>query len=123
MGVAAMVQKPFHLPDSPHHHHHQQQLLQTEPIDENTTTSRKLPPSIRVISAEAEKESQKVRSLYEFGHGLQLGDGDMSWPLGGTLEPPPEIPEGPSDVDDNDAYGFLDYPTILVIDRADQRQP
>ncbi|KAI1480390.1 rab-GTPase-TBC domain-containing protein [Daldinia eschscholtzii] len=33
-------------------------------------TPRRPPPSVRVISAEAEKESQKVRSLYESGEGV-----------------------------------------------------
>ncbi|TRX92765.1 hypothetical protein FHL15_006439 [Xylaria flabelliformis] len=91
MGVAAMISKPFKIPESPHH-----QSPQLDIVNENTSTSHKLPPSIRVISAEAEKESQKVRSLYESGEALQLGDGDVPWPL----EPPPEVP---SDVDANDA--------------------
>ncbi|KAI1753824.1 rab-GTPase-TBC domain-containing protein [Xylaria castorea] len=95
MGVAAMISKPFKIPESPHH-----QSPQVEIMNDNTSTSHKPPPSIRVISAEAEKESQKVRSLYESGEALQLGDGDMPWPFGGTLEPPPEVP---SDVDANDA--------------------
>ncbi|KAI0485487.1 rab-GTPase-TBC domain-containing protein [Xylaria cf. heliscus] len=95
MGVAAMIPKPFRIPESPHHH-----SPHPEALNDTASTSHKLPPSIRVISAEAEKESQKVRSLYESGEALQLGDGDVPWPLGGTLEPPPEVP---SDVDGNDA--------------------
>ncbi|KAJ8128409.1 hypothetical protein O1611_g5226 [Lasiodiplodia mahajangana] len=66
---------------------------------------------IRVISAEAEKESQKVRSLYESGEVLQLGDGEVIWSLGQTLEPPPEAP---SDADGNDA---------LARNRANDQKP
>ncbi|KAI3341515.1 rab-GTPase-TBC domain-containing protein [Ustulina deusta] len=97
MGVAAMIQKPFQLPESPHLHQHQHP---PKAADDNTPTSHKPPPSIRVISAEVEKESQKVRSLYESGEVLYLGDGDVPSPIGETLEPPPEVP---SDVDGNDA--------------------
>ncbi|KAI0025708.1 rab-GTPase-TBC domain-containing protein [Xylariomycetidae sp. FL0641] len=70
-------------------------------------TPRVLPPSIRVISAEVEKESQKVRSLYEFGDGLNWEDGErpplpLPLPLpGGRLSPHEEVP---SDVDENDAH-------------------
>ncbi|TGJ87315.1 hypothetical protein E0Z10_g1424 [Xylaria hypoxylon] len=97
MGVAAIIQKPFQLPESPHLHQQP-----TKVVSDNTSTSHKLPPSIRVISAETEKESQKVRSLYESGEDLHLGDGDVPSPIGGTLEPPPKVP---SDVDGNDARG------------------
>ncbi|KAI1179626.1 rab-GTPase-TBC domain-containing protein [Nemania sp. FL0916] len=99
MGVAALIQRPFQLPESPR----LPQVAETEadiiPGD-NASVSHKLPPSIRVISAEVEKESQKVRSLYESGEGLQLGDGDEAWPLGPAPEPPPEAP---SDAVGNDA--------------------
>ncbi|KAI0401372.1 rab-GTPase-TBC domain-containing protein [Xylaria palmicola] len=84
MGVAAMIQQPFQLPDAPLN-------------DTASTTARTLPPSIRVISAEAEKESQKVRSLYESGELLPL---DVPWPPGQTLEPPPKVS---SDADGHDA--------------------
>ncbi|KAI0112146.1 rab-GTPase-TBC domain-containing protein [Nemania sp. FL0031] len=96
MGVAALIQKPFQLPESPH----LLQRSQSELVHDNTSSSHKLPPSIRVISAEAEKESQKVRSLYESGEVLQLGDGEVIWSRGQALEPPPEAP---SDADGNDA--------------------
>ncbi|GAW13139.1 hypothetical protein ANO14919_025170 [Xylariales sp. No.14919] len=95
MGVAAIIQKPFQLPESPHLH---QQPLNA--VSDSTSTSHKPPPSIRLISAEAEKESQKVRSLYESGEALHSGDGDVPSPIGETLEPPPDVP---SDVDGNDA--------------------
>ncbi|KAI1297357.1 rab-GTPase-TBC domain-containing protein [Xylaria venustula] len=88
MGVAAIIQKPFQHPEPP------------PAVTDTTSTSHKAPPSIRVISAEAEKESQKVRSLYESGEALQSGDGDVFSPIGGTLEPTPEVL---SDVDGNDA--------------------
>ncbi|KAI8624053.1 rab-GTPase-TBC domain-containing protein [Xylariaceae sp. FL1651] len=95
MGVSAIIQKPLHLSEAPHKQH-----VLTEAVNDTTSTTRKLPPSIRVISAEAEKESQKVRSLYEFGESLQLGDGEVPSSLGEPLEPAPEVP---SDVDENDA--------------------
>ncbi|KAI1344012.1 rab-GTPase-TBC domain-containing protein [Xylariaceae sp. FL0016] len=65
----------------------------------HTPTTRLQPPSIRLISAEAEKESQKVRSLYESGDGL-------NWEEGGgqshseRLKPAEEVP---SDVVETDA--------------------
>ncbi|KAI0541709.1 rab-GTPase-TBC domain-containing protein [Xylaria digitata] len=95
MGVAAIIQKPFQLPESPHLHQQPSNV-----VSDNTSTSHKLLPSIRVISAEAEKESQKVRSLYESGDALHFGDGDVPAPIGETLEPPQKVP---SDVDGNDA--------------------
>ncbi|KAI1428005.1 rab-GTPase-TBC domain-containing protein [Xylaria sp. FL1777] len=97
MGVAAIIQSPFQLPESSHLAQHQ---LQPTAVSDNTSTSPRPPPSIRVISAEAEKESQKVRSLYESGEILPLGDGDVPLPIGETLEPPPEVL---SDMDGNDA--------------------
>lgn len=67
------------------------------------------PPNIRLISAEAEEESQKVRSLYTSGEGLNWEDAG---------EPPPQPGDGadsqlasdvPSDAEhnDNDTYDFL----------------
>ncbi|KAH7027864.1 rab-GTPase-TBC domain-containing protein [Microdochium trichocladiopsis] len=56
------------------------------------------PPNIRLISAEAEKESQKVRSLYTSGEGLNWEDvGEPPPPLGGapsqfTSDSPLELP-------------------------------
>ncbi|KAI0518181.1 rab-GTPase-TBC domain-containing protein [Xylaria bambusicola] len=97
MGVAAIIQKPFQLPESSHAHHPQQP---PNAVSDNTSTSHKPPPSIRVISAEAEKESQKVRSLYESGEVLPFGDGDVPSPIGEAFEPPQEVL---SDVVGNDA--------------------
>ncbi|KAK5631309.1 hypothetical protein RRF57_007023 [Xylaria bambusicola] len=102
MGVAAIIQKPFQLLESPHVHQPEQP---PNAVSDTTSTTHKPPPSIRVISAEAEKESQKVRSLYESGEILPWGDGDVPLPIGEAFEPPQEIL---SDVVGNDAYDFLD---------------
>ncbi|KAI1817150.1 rab-GTPase-TBC domain-containing protein [Poronia punctata] len=96
MGVADIIQKPFQLPELPQHH--KLVLPDSDFVTDDASTTPKLNPSIRVISAEAEKESQKVRSLYEPGEGP---DRDVPLPLGGTHAPPP--PEVPSGVDGNDA--------------------
>ncbi|RYO77116.1 hypothetical protein DL762_009467 [Monosporascus cannonballus] len=60
------------------------------------------PPSIRVISIEAEKESQKVRSLYESAEGLNWEDGGGCPSLDERLEPAAEE-DVPSHGDGNDA--------------------
>ncbi|KAI1269499.1 rab-GTPase-TBC domain-containing protein [Xylariaceae sp. FL1019] len=103
MGVADIIQPPTN---------------DTPSTPTSTGGGSKLPPSIRVISAEAEKESQKVRSLYEFGEGLHPGDGDRPSSFGELLEPTPEVP---SDVDENDAYGFLNYPPSFPFDPANRK--
>jgi hypothetical protein len=59
-------------------------------------------PSIRVSSMDVERESQKVRSLYESGD-------DLNWEDGGRvsfverLEPTAEVP---SEEEENVVYGF-----------------
>ncbi|KAI1354206.1 rab-GTPase-TBC domain-containing protein [Xylaria sp. FL0043] len=102
MGVAAIIQQPFQLHEPSHLNPPPQSPKPvTVTVTDNTSTSLKPPPSIRVISAEAEKESQKVRSLYESGEVLHSGDGDVPSPIGEAFEPPPEVL---SDVDGNDAH-------------------
>ncbi|KAK7977578.1 TBC domain-containing protein [Apiospora saccharicola] len=64
-----------------------------------TPTTPQSPPSIRVIPVDIERESQKVRSLYEPG-GLNWEDGGRHSALSARLEPTEEVP---SDVDENDA--------------------
>ena len=64
------------------------------------------PPSIRVISVEAERESQKVRSLYETTGGLNWEDGKRPASHDGRLESQVDVP---SNGDENDAYGFLEH--------------
>ncbi|KAK6193870.1 Allantoicase [Pestalotiopsis sp. IQ-011] len=72
-----------------------------------TPKSARHPPSIRLISVQVERESQKVRSLYEPGEVLRWEDGaPPASSHGERLEPTVEVP---SDVDEN-SYGFLDYP-------------
>ncbi|RYP59253.1 hypothetical protein DL769_008608 [Monosporascus sp. CRB-8-3] len=70
-----------------------------------TNTDRHHPPSIRVISVEAEKESQKVRSLYESADGLNWEDGGRCPSLDERLEPAEAAEEEdvPSHGDENDA--------------------
>jgi hypothetical protein len=61
-------------------------------------------PSIRVSSMDVERESQKVRSLYESGEDLNWEDGGrVSYPE--RLEPTAEVP---SEEEENVVYGFLE---------------
>ena len=78
-------------------------------------------PSIRVVSMEVERESQKVRSLYESGDTFlhwQDGGQRVSASFGDSrLEPTEEVP---SDEEENVAYGFpcfsrLERPSPLVL--------
>ncbi|KAL9949778.1 hypothetical protein ACHAO5_000442 [Verticillium nonalfalfae] len=55
-----------------------------ETASQTTTT-----PSIRLLSPEAEKDSQKVRSLYESGDVINWEDGGRLSPLGEQNEPVP----------------------------------
>lgn len=75
-----------------------------------TPRSAQHPPSIRLIPVDVERESQKVRSLYEPSEGLRWEDGGRVSSLGEKLEPTVEVP---SDVDEN-AYGFLVYPASRI---------
>ncbi|KAI2784041.1 rab-GTPase-TBC domain-containing protein [Daldinia loculata] len=63
-------------------------------------TPRRLPPSVRVISAEAEKESQKVRSLYESGEGVKWEEGARHSSIDERIQP---SAEDPPEEDANDA--------------------
>ncbi|KAI0479099.1 TBC domain-containing protein [Xylariaceae sp. FL0804] len=78
-------------PPTEYHNHALPEAVAGSP----TSPRARQPPSIRLISAEAEKESQKVRSLYESGEGLNWEDGQ-----GERLAPTAEVP---SDVDEIDA--------------------
>lgn len=65
-------------------------------------------PSIRVVSMDVEKESQKVRSLYESGEGLDWQDGGRL-SFCERLEPTEEVPsDGEDNVEaaENVVYGF-----------------
>ncbi|KAI2631980.1 rab-GTPase-TBC domain-containing protein [Hypoxylon sp. NC1633] len=74
-------------------------------------TPRRLPPSLRVISAEAEKESQKVRSLYESGEGLNWEEGAGHSSIDERLQPAAEHPpEGDEKDAPNDQAG---NPTLI----------
>jgi hypothetical protein len=59
-------------------------------------------PSIRVSSIEVERESQKVRSLYESGDDLNWEDGGRV-SFAERLEPTVEVP---SEEEENVVYGF-----------------
>ncbi|KAI5927936.1 rab-GTPase-TBC domain-containing protein [Camillea tinctor] len=63
-------------------------------------TSRPMPPSIRLISEELEKESQKVRSLYESGEDLHWEEGRRH------SSPEPRLLVSP-DEDENDSLANL----------------
>ncbi|KAI5863383.1 rab-GTPase-TBC domain-containing protein [Durotheca rogersii] len=83
--------------------------------DASTTvpsSSRRL-PSVRVISAEAERESQKVRSLYESGEGLSFEEAAGHSSLG---ERPRSTAEHPSEEkNENDALSEYGRPTQISV--------
>lgn len=60
-------------------------------------------PEIRVMSEDTERESQKVRSLYESTDLVHWEDGAPGRRSSELLEPPAEVP---SDGESNIAYGF-----------------
>lgn len=60
-------------------------------------------PEIRVMSEDTERESQKVRSLYESTDLVHWEDGAPGRRSSELLEPPAEVP---SDGEGNIAYGF-----------------
>jgi hypothetical protein len=60
------------------------------------------PPDIRVLAADVEKESQKVRSLYTVGDGSR-GEPGKRRSYCERLEPTPEVP---SEENELDPYGF-----------------
>ncbi|KAK2597956.1 hypothetical protein QQS21_005872 [Conoideocrella luteorostrata] len=62
----------------------------------------KPPPDIRVLSPDIEKESQKVRSLYETGDAINWEDG-ARFSFCEHLEPTPEVP---AEEDPLDPYAF-----------------
>jgi hypothetical protein len=64
-------------------------------------------PNIRVMSVDTERESQKVRSLYESGDVVNWQDGAPGSPSG---EPSGSGDQLPSDGEDIVAYGF---PSVL----------
>lgn len=65
------------------------------------------PPDIRVLAADVEKESQKVRSLYDVGDS-PYGEPGSRRSYCERLEP---TPEAPSEDNDNVPYGFLAVPS------------
>lgn len=78
--------------------------LQPTPRD----SARKLSlPNIRVMSVDTERESQKVRSLYESGDFVNWQDGAPGSPSGEPAESGDQLP---SDGEDIVAYGF---PSVL----------
>jgi hypothetical protein len=67
-------------------------------------------PNIRVMSSDIEKESQKVRSLYDTGDTINWEDGRTASSVGGErLEPTPEVP---LEENEDDPYDFLDVPCL-----------
>ncbi|KAI0161411.1 rab-GTPase-TBC domain-containing protein [Xylariaceae sp. FL1272] len=118
---ASSIDKDAHVPE-PSQARQPAVVKDTPSTPTSTSGGSKLPPSIRVISAEAEKESQKVRSLYEFGEGLHPGDGDRPSSFGELLEPTPEVP---SDVDENDAANDAPrgHPTQTAASTSSQAPP
>ncbi|TEA12039.1 TBC domain-containing protein [Colletotrichum sidae] len=79
---------------------------QASVTDETAESSAMTTPSIRVLSADVEMESRKVRSLYESGEGINWEDGRPS-DVGEHLDP---TPENPSDDVENDPVADLQPP-------------
>ncbi len=95
-------------PAQPQHHHGVRGASEDNDDDlANVDADSQRPPSIRLISVEAEKESQKVRSLYESAEGLNWEDGEGRASV--VDERPVSPEEVPSNGDENDAYGFLKH--------------
>ncbi|KAI1376160.1 rab-GTPase-TBC domain-containing protein [Hypoxylon crocopeplum] len=75
-------------------------------LTDTPSTPRRLLPSVRVISAEAEKESQKVRSLYESNEGLNWEEGAGHSSIDERLQPAAEYPSEENEKDaSNDRAG------------------
>lgn len=62
-------------------------------------------PSVRVLSADIERDSQKVRSLYEVGDAINWEQGAPAPASAGERLSP--TPEDPVDKDKHDTYDFL----------------
>ncbi|KAI1805771.1 rab-GTPase-TBC domain-containing protein [Daldinia bambusicola] len=82
VGVGASANEPAHISSGASDN----ALTSTPP------TPRRPPPSVRVISAEAEKESQKVRSLYESGEGVKWEEGARHSSIDERILPSAENP-------------------------------
>ena len=67
-----------------------------------------LTPDIRVMAADVQRESEKVRSLYAAGDALNWEDGAPSHTFNDYLEP--TIEASGEDEEDHDAYDFLFNP-------------
>ncbi|KAL7623939.1 hypothetical protein AAE478_005496 [Parahypoxylon ruwenzoriense] len=76
-------------------------------------------PSVRVISAEAEKESQKVRSLYESGEGLSFEEAAGDSSLGESPQPTAECPS--EEKNENDASNEHGRPTPTSASTSSQQ--
>ncbi|KAI1135268.1 rab-GTPase-TBC domain-containing protein [Hypoxylon sp. FL0543] len=80
-------------------------------VTDTPPTPRRLPPSVRLISAEAEKESQKVRSLYESGEGLNWEEGTRQSSIDERLQPSAEHPREENEKDALSARAGSPTPT------------
>lgn len=89
------------------------------PVSEVSTRSLVTAPDIRVLSPDVEKESQKVRSLYETGDGLNWEDGARH-SYCERLEPTPEVPAEEAAIDPYGIPGHLSA-SRPVQTRADSR--
>lgn len=68
-------------------------------------------PSIRVLSVDVERESQKVRSLYDSTESVDWNEGARASTL---VEHPGTAEDAPSTGEENAAYGFLDFDPVRV---------
>lgn len=81
-------------------------LVSPQPTPRDSARKLSL-PNIRVMSVDTERESQKVRSLYESGDFVNWQDGAPGSPSGEPAESGDQLP---SDGEDIAAYGF---PSVL----------
>ncbi|OLN95314.1 TBC domain-containing protein [Colletotrichum chlorophyti] len=80
----------------------------TDTVADSASQVTMATPSIRVLSADVEMESRKVRSLYESGDGIRWEDGARPEDVGERPDPPAENPKEDTE---NDPYGFLFGPS------------
>lgn len=83
-------------------------VVDDAPANDATEVAPAMPrttPSVRVLSADVERDSQKVRSLYEVGDAIKWEQGAPA--PASTGERLSSTPEGPVDEDKHDTYDFL----------------
>jgi hypothetical protein len=85
--------------------------VHTPSTDAPTAVASSLTPDIRVLAADVERESEKVRSFYAAGEALNWEDGAPSHTFHEYLEPTLEAPV--EEDEEHDPYDFLYSPLLL----------